>query len=108
MSERYKLLPQAASQVPNPFVLCTVAGKRARQLIASGTYRPADAISTAVRELANGALEFERSDSPNRLLKNREKCPPEGGRYTGLVAAAGFSPACFLAAALTDGFSAPS
>ena len=61
MSCRSELLFQAQEKISNPFVLCTLIGKRTRQRMMSGNrnQNTAEIVDDALRELLAGALEFE-------------------------------------------------
>jgi DNA-directed RNA polymerase subunit K/omega len=61
MSSRSELLFQAHGKISNPFFLCTLIGKRTRQLMMSRNRNQstAEIVDYAFRELLAGALEFE-------------------------------------------------
>ncbi len=60
MSGRSKLLMEAAQRIRNPFLLCSVISKRARQLTSgNGNYTTAEIVDYAFNELLAGALEFK-------------------------------------------------
>lgn len=61
MSTRSELLFQAQRKISNPFVLCTLIGKRTRQWMMSSNrgQSTAEIVDYALSELLAGALEFE-------------------------------------------------
>jgi DNA-directed RNA polymerase subunit K/omega len=61
MSSRSELVAQAQGKISNPFVLCTVVGKRIRQCMASGNplRSTAEIVDYALGELVAGLLKFE-------------------------------------------------
>lgn len=61
MSTRSELLFQAHGKISNPFLLCTLIGKRTRQLMMSANrdQSTAEIVDYALSELLAGVLEFE-------------------------------------------------
>jgi DNA-directed RNA polymerase subunit K/omega len=73
MSSRSELLFQAHGKISNPFLLCTLIGKRTRQWMMSANQdqSTAEIVDYALSELLAGVLEFEmhaekerRSEAP--------------------------------------------
>lgn len=62
MSVRCELLFAAQKKIANPFLLCSVASARARQLMIArdGRAALAELVDYALNEIAAGGLEFER------------------------------------------------
>jgi DNA-directed RNA polymerase subunit K/omega len=61
MSSRSELLFRAQKKISNPFFLCTLIGKRTRQLMMSGNRNQstAEKVDYALSELLTGVLHFE-------------------------------------------------
>jgi hypothetical protein len=61
MSERSRLLAEAAKRISNPFLLCALVSQRTRQLMMAGyaNTNTAQMVDSALNEVIAGSLEFE-------------------------------------------------
>ena len=74
MSSRFELLFQAHGKISNPFLLCTVLGKRTRQRMISANrdQSTAEIVECVLEELLAGVLTFQMKGE----TEPKSKTPP--------------------------------